>query len=446
MGTYGGPMGSSNPFDAFLQQNAPPGLIGMEATDEDRIAYAQQKFPGGRLGQDQYGRPAWMTGRTTIPLSSFTPPEFKGPQLPSLGLAALGHDVGRMQGAADRQFERNQAQIGAVDDFLGQAPDAILQGGQQNTADLDDLTQRMGNLAQTQPDQFQQLMQSIQGGMDAGVQGIQDIAGQAAGGFDRAQGVAEQAIGNLGNVSDRIDKGVAAMEMAAEKFADSIKDYRNFAVQDAAATAAGIRRAGHNAMKMVQAGVRPDGTPMTAEEQQDARIQVMAQTNNQVQEAITPIFSQYNAVNAQLHQSLAQMEQAIGGAQLQGAALERDAIMTALQGSTIMGQLEQGKLAAGDLAMSGLALRAQVSTALSGQFLQSQEGQRVALQAAASTAQSAAAIRQAAILDSANLQMQGLFGRASLVQQNPESVISYFQGLLALYNLTSAQAGRAVVA
>jgi cytochrome c-type biogenesis protein CcmH/NrfG len=50
-------------------------------------------------------------------------------------------------------------------------------------------------------------------------------------------------------------------------------------------------------------------------------------------------------------------------------------------------------------------------------------------------------LRSAAILSATDLEMQGRMGMAQLVQQNPESVVGWFQGLMSLLSANAAMTG-----
>lgn len=192
------------------------------------------------------------------------------------------------------------------------------------------------------------------------------------------------------------DQAVRDMQGAEQGFADQ-------SAMDMSATAAGIRQNAAAAKQQLM-GPTPDGRMRTEAEVQQGQAQIRQQVESQVQQAITPIMSQYNATRATLRQAIGQMR--MNNAQLR------------LQGSGQMAQTAQaasGIRATGDsMAMENTKLATNLYTV-------------------------ASQLEQGAQLAAAQLEAQGYTQMAQLIQQNPRSLVSWFSTLLAMEGVEAAR-------
>lgn len=340
-----------------------------QPTMADRAEIARSR------GFQVQGNQAVSRGPTGIPtymsLDSFAPPPVPGSQYDPMMLGALLSDTNRMQGAADRQFMRNQAQIDSMGAFLG----------------------------------------GLQPTLDAQAAGFQN---ELRGFGSQAQALGDQQVDRIerSNAETRarqdplIDSAMDTQKLAEWGMADAVNRFEDRAAQDASAVAEGIRRSMKTSLKMARSGMRPDGSSMTAEEQHAVMQEMEFETGRQVQAAITPLMSDYNRARASLDQSLASLRS-------QGAA-------TRLQAA--------GQVASTDQAGTQNLLAAQA-------------GRRDMANLASSLSQAGAQLRQTALLTAVQLEAQGRMNLAQLVQQNPETIVSWFQGLLAMQGVDAATNG-----
>lgn len=333
------------------------------------------------------------------PLGQFTPPGPPGGNLPQPLVSALLEDTRNMQGAADRQFLRNQEQINQLGGFVSSIrPDMM---GQANASA--DLLQGMGDFA-----------------VGTGLRQEQDLTGMAQDLDARTRGDVQQINSGIDQALGGLQPATADIDAATAGYQQAINDYRDQSAQDISTVTAAIRRQGHNAMKMARAGVRADGTPMTAAEQQAATDEVRWQVQDQIQPAMTQILGKFNDVKASMEGTLASLR-------MQGAGLKGQFAQQRLQGE---GMKQQG---------------AELSARTGGQALEAaargQQAARDMMTLGANLYETSTQLRNAGLLQAVNLEMQGRLNLASLIQQNPESVVSWFQGLLAMYSVQAAQQG-----
>lgn len=348
--------------------------------------------------------PGFTTAKRTAPLSAFFGGSGSGGGVTGQNYTdamtdALSLDTRNQQGAADRQFARNNAEIEGIRSTLGIAEGNIQQGWMTGAGELDQMAGRADALGQAQEDDFLNMSK--------------DLYADVGGNLDAS---AKRLVGGR----DDIDEAYRLADEAAKGFGKAISEYKDLTAQEMSSVAHGIQRNAQAQLREIKGGVHPDGTPMTSGEQLDAINSVRLEANSQVQQAITPMASRFNDAVVQLKEQLA-------GLKMTGAEFR-------LKGSSLKGEIEAG-------VREGENIRAQLGTALTGQLLESQAGRRQLLELSANLTSQKVQIRNAAILDSARLALEGKALTAQLVQQNPETVVSLFQGLLALYSAQSAASG-----
>lgn len=335
------------------------------------------------------------------PLSAFSPPATgqgrrNGVSSDDL-LAAAGRDISAQQGAANRQFERNQGQIDAFGQFVGGITDAFGKVTGQNAEALGGVIGGAQDLAARQ-----------RGDFEAGAKGVQDSVNA---GVNKVQG-------DVTAANADIDKGYDLGDKMVADYKQAIANYKDTGAQDASAAALGIRRNAQAQMQQASSGVLPDGTMMTPAMQADAMERIRTDTEQNVQSAITPLLSHHNDVVAQMEGTLASLENQNANMRLQGADLKQKGASLELEGEQI---------------------KAQTGLTLSQQRLQQQQGERDLFNLSAGLEQFMANMRSTATLNSISLEMQGRTDMAKLVQENPETVVSVFNSLMAMYSLNNAQ-------
>lgn len=326
-------------------------------------------------GYQVQGDQAISRGPTGIPtymnLGMFNPPAVPGSQYDPLLLGALQSDTTRMQGAADRQFGRNQAESDSLRSFLGELQPSL----EGQALGLQNELRGFGQQAQQLGDRQVQRVEE----MNAETRARQDPL---------------------------IDSAMDTQKLSEWGMEDAVNRFQDRSAQDASAVAEGIRRSMKTASKMARSGMRPDGTSMTSEEQHAAMQEMEFEVGRQVQSAITPILSDYNRTRASLDQSLAALRSQGAGMRLQAA----------------------GQVASTDIAGTQNLLSAQA-------------GRRDMANLASSLSQAGTQLRQTALLTAVQLEAQGRMNLAQLVQQNPETVVSWFQSLLAMQSVEAASSG-----
>lgn len=364
----------------------------------------------------------------TTPISSFMPPSGGGGGgggLPPLLLQALASDTRRMQDAADRQFWRNQGEIDGMRSFVSGIGPGLTGQANSLSAELDALAGKADAMGGQQHGEF---MDRAGTTWDA----IHGAANDFRAGADRIGGEIRGLVGAqlpkfFGDIESSFQKG----DQAVAGFERALGNFEDRTAQDASVVASGIRRNAQAQMQMARSGIHPDGTPMTAAESADMMSQIRRDTEGQVQGAITPIFSQYNMAKAQLEESLAGLRMNNANLRLQGAQLRDQGIQTGLAASDRLTNLEGMKLEAGKA-------EAEVGLGLTSALVQEHQNQQALLQLSTGLSQTGVQMRQAAMLQAVNLEMQGRTQVAQLVQQNPDTVVSWFQSLLALYSASMA--------
>lgn len=172
--------------------------------------------------------------------------------------------------------------------------------------------------------QSQQAEREFLGGMDAfrrqseqQYQNMQGIAGgvEAAGRetLNRATQFGQDVLGDVRSRVDRADQQAAAGVSEAERM---VSDFRDTSAQDAANLAFGMRRNVESTLRQIESN--PDMTPA---ERQAARMELSQQTESQVTQGVTGIFSNMNQQMASLRGQLSQVRMAQAATTQQGAGL-----------------------------------------------------------------------------------------------------------------------------
>lgn len=345
-------------------------------------------------------------------------------------MGALGRDTNKMQGAADRQYGRNAQQIGAMEAgiphwseqilqrmfgdtaMLGAGADQAHQQGQQFGQAQDQRT--AGMLDQTE-DQFAQ----FQKGLDPIRQGLHDQT-KAGGGLDRIRG--------------DVEEGYKIGDQAVKDMQSAMAGYEDRTAQDASVVAAGIAQRGKSMLDQAMSQLNPDGTPKTPGQMQQDRFAVQQQIGQEIQGETTKIFSEFNQNKAALGQALAGIRMNNAGLRMEGSKI---GLATEQQRGQAFGQM--GELS--KMELGGIEGVMQARNAALDSYFKTDEGRRQWDGIAQGYRQLLSQVGQSATLASVNLEMQGRTEIARMVAENPESVVSWFQGLLGLYSTMAAATG-----
>lgn len=423
----------------------PNEFMGQLAAAAGTVTPAQQAAYAQSLGYNVLGdvaRGSFQGVPTTTPLSYFTPPGMRqgDTRIPPVLLQALMRDTSVMQEAANRQFQRNVGAQDAISQFLGQAPGQIMGAGQQTAGEL-------GGLADMYRAQGMQQLQDwlgTAGGMYGQVSGNIDQLQQGIGGVQEGIrgriGRLEEAGQRIGGLEGDVEEGYALADQAKAGYAKAMSEYKNMTVEQASSNAYAIRRSAQSQIKEIQSSGLDQATQMALIQQ------VQTDVGAQVQQQTTGLLSSFNDNMMSFQKNLADLGMAGAGMRLQGAQIKQAGEQLRLGVEGAIGEA-QGQLLQGEAQKAQLEqLRSTMGTELAGQYIQAQTNLSQMWEQAASFNAMSSQITNAAVLSAANLEMEGLFGLAGLIQQNPESIVSWFNGLLQLYSAASAGAGTGVTA
>jgi len=454
------PRSRPNPWGDFMQRL--PGSTGSQSYDprlvDEAPDYVQSSFRTPDQGQQrdslrsrgyringnvatrvQNGIPYQMPVNSLIQTGPGIESEF-GNLPPSLLNALLGDSV-NMQQAADEQFARNNQQAGGIQGAAQGGADAIARGGQESGNRLQGVMDRLTGMGQRHRDEMDGVLKNVNADYDQAV-------GRANKGFDAASAQAKRgadfAMSSVSGANTKVDQDLAEAyaigDEAVAAFQKALTEYKDTTAQDASVVSASIYRNAEAQKKQIEAGTTPDGRMMTVAQRADALSQLSYDTGIQVQSAVTPLFSRFNETKAGLEQVLASFKFNNAGLRTTGAGLRQQGADLAIRAGGV--GVQAGQTMAGVEQARLDAARGQVENrlAVADRTLQAQQGEREMAQLVSGMAQAREQIGQAAIIDSARLRIDGLTTTAQLIQQNPRSVVSWFQGLLALYTANQGQA------
>mgnify|MGYP000402586768 CR=1 FL=1 len=319
------------------------------------FAFNQPKAPFGPNPQFQGYQQPGQQGRDATPIQGRTPtgggaptrvtrdgvsfvsrsPANGGQTLPTggnvwqNGQSAMLNDMGKIQAAGDRQFDR-------------------------------------GNLVNNEMHQ-----------------GIEGLAGRIEGAANREAGKMDEFASKL---EDPNGAGQQDANLANKYAADAVstqqraeKEYQDTNAQTMASTSEAIQRSFQQQKNQI------DNSDMTEEEKQSAHFQLQSQMRSQVASALAPLATRGQEMLAQLKNNLAQTQMGAGQTAL-GAGQQRNST----------------------------------------------------LQAAQHAREWSGNLRSSAPVTAASLEMQGRTALAGMIRDNPETVVSQFQSLMALYGADKA--------
>jgi hypothetical protein len=314
----------------------------------------------------------------------------------------MDEEMDRLQGAADRQYGRNQGQIDAFGEFLGGVEGDIMGTAEQGAAGLEGEAGNLAALGDQAVDEFGRQRSRVEGQLDQDLGGVFDAADAASGAADEAMGFAYRAEGSARGA-------VSGYDAASEANVSN--------------AVAGLERRTSQQRQMIERGLNPDGTMMSPAERQAATRQLQYDTNVAVGETVTQIRDQQQQTLAGLRMQLANVQ--LGGGQI---------ALGAAAAQTEAGRLRQGAAES----------RAQVGIALNAQGLDAERIRQGYRGVGASLMTTASEMRNAARALATQLEMSGRTALADMVRNNPETVVSRFNAMLTMYGVLSAPGARSV--
>lgn len=344
---------------------------------------------------------------------------FEGDMIPTFidqTTQLIKNEYRAQQGAADRQYGRNEQATGSFQDLVSQIPGRMKTGG--DTKPLEDLISQIEALgAQQQSDVMK---------------GIGDVVGTAKSLYKSTVGGIDDVIGSLSGMAK---SGSVALNTAAARAEaasrDAIAKYDQGINEDVIrSTVSGIRAEAHQAMQMIRGGTGPDGRRLTPAEQS----QMMRDLRFDVGRQAVSVATQ---VRAQAQETLAGLRTSLAGVILEGGKMRAGASELEMQGA--------------NLAMQGENLKGQAGERLTatqqfgvGALLQSQEGQRALQGVLSGVTQFMSQLKQSTELSSLQMEMQGRGMTAEMIRANPESIISVLSAFMALGSFATAPNGTTI--
>lgn len=351
--------------------------------------------------------------------------------------AALRTDVGQLQKAANRGFERNQKAIGDIGDLTNQADAQIAAATEQSTGLLASTADQAAQAGDDAVSGFNDFAEGIMSKADADVDSIMSGADATA---DRARKAAD-------TIGKNIDKNVGAMTKQALDYAkqsvaaakEAVTGFNANSQRAVRAVALGMERRLDSTLKQIEGGLNPDGSVMTPAERMEARVRLEDQVNSQVAEVTGQMWQDSQKFSAQLKDALSSAAAGAGQIALGAAG-------TAVEGEKVRLGAEslaaQTGAQAGELKLGAAGLRAQTGTTIGQQRLEAENIRLGYTQVRSALNSTIAAIQNSNAFNLMNFKMQGRAAMADLVRQNPESYVGIFSGLMQLGQIATAPGGR----
>jgi hypothetical protein len=353
---------------------------------------------------------------------------------------ALFGDTQMMQAAADEQFGRNNAASGAFLNTLQGSSQDVQQGGMAGANRLrglgDQMQQQAGLDFNSVASLLEGLSDNIDGAADAGRRGMT----QAQGDIGNAVRFGMSAVSSANaNVNADIEEAYRLGDEAVAKWEQDIKNRVDTTAQDAALISDAIYTNAARMKEQIKANYGNQNgriNPQMEEELMNLELQTGAET----QRGIVPLLSRFNEVLAGLNQNLATLRMGNAGMRLTGAGLRQQGASLGLQaaGLGIEGGKAKAQIEAEKFGMERDAAGVRLGEADA--QMRNQSGAREFASLVSNLYQAGEQIAQAAILDTARMRIEGMNAYADMIAANPRSVVSWFQGLLAMFSASQAMA------
>lgn len=317
----------------------------------------------------------------------------------SLGSAsgAIQTDTARMQGAANRQYVRNDQATQRFGDYLGGTEGAIMGEADRAGGLLTDFDKKAGTYG------------------DSAVSSAEKF-GDAATAASRT--AAEGANRDLDKAGGYLDQSLQFSKDAVNTAKDAVAGYNAAFQEHTRAMVAGLDRRATTELNRINSGRHPDGSPMSNAERLAQQKDLNFNTGMQVATVVSNMWEESQKTAAGLRMQLANTQTA-AAANAAGLGHER-------------GVLATERLAAGDQV-------ARTSMEAGAQRLQAEQVRQGYTQIRGSMLNLMTSIRTSSRALATQLGIQGRISMADMIRQNPESVVSLFSGIAAMASLNSSR-------
>lgn len=376
----------------------------------------------------------------SMPLSQVQRPDPYGlGDMPPLLLQSLLQDTETMQGAADEQYGRMNERISGMDQMVGGVQGRLDSPAQRGSRALMSLLREMESFGSDASSQAGDASADMLGSFDARVPGVRRELAAAGRGTDAALRQTDQAVKGLRNVDADVNAGYAQQDLAVRGFREAMDKYKDTSAQDASAMAYAIRRSGETSKKQLEAAYNTGQIDEAT--YQSEMFNLQNEVGNQVQANITPVLSRFNDTMIQLEGNLAALKMEAGQGRFTGATIKQKGSELRMAGAEqkLRGAAQKGQLAQASLDVE--RSRADVAERAYGMQERAADRRVQMFQLRSNATQAANALFEAAALNGVNLEMQGMAQTARFVQENPRTVVSWMQGLLAMYSARAASTG-----
>lgn len=406
----------------------------------DNLAEAKRQIPGGRQEGDRWVWPGPLSPQSRK-LTAFRPPEFADPWAGAENalLQAFLRDADVMQGAADRQHERLKGQSNLAESELNRGLGFAGREYEGAMGTSKDLLERFLSAGAEQSGQLQGAADDFQGRIpgivDPARKSIQKGSKKAEDLFDA--GMSFKSPDLEGPAKDAAD----AARASVNEYRQAIAKYEGDAWSEASSIAEGIRSQFEDAERMATGAMNPDGSMKTSAQAASDRLQFTQASQRQVSSVMSEWAGRVTSQVAEMQGHLASLgmqaaafKGQIGEARAQEAALKLSGLGVAGQALNLM----QG-FSGQDVALAGL--EGDLQSRVADLTARATESRLAYDQLAGSWAQVWTGIRSSFPLQQLALQMQGRQSISEMMAANPESVVSWYEGLLGLYSAMAAARG-----
>lgn len=407
---------------------------------DERLAEARRQIPTGRQEGDRWVWPGVLSPYSRR-ISNFVPQQYADPWAgpENALLQAFLRDADVMQGAADRQYSRLKGQSDLAE---GELKSGLGFAGREYEGAMDTSKNLLDRFLGAGTEEAGRL----QGAADDFAGRIPDIVGPAREQIRRGSRQAEELFDagmsfKAPDLEGPARDAANAARASVNEYRQAIAKYERDAWSEASSIAEGIRSQFQDAERMATGAMNPDGSMKTSAQAAADRFQFTEASQRQVSSVMSEWAGRVTSQVAEMQRHLANLglqaaafKGQIGDARAQEAALK-------LSGLGVAGQalnLIQG-FSGQDVALAGL--EGDLQSRVADLTARAAESRLAYDQLAGSWAQVWTGIRSSFPLQQLALQMQGRQAISEMMMQNPESVVSWYEGLLGLYSAMAAARG-----
>lgn len=230
-----------------------------------------------------------------------------------------------------------------------------------------------------------------------------------------AQRLGQVAAPDFSLVRRDLDASNRAAGAAVSSAMQARNQYGDQSAQRASAIATSMQTMVQDQMRMISAGINPDGSMMTPQQQQQAQAQLQSQVQTQTSQALAQYLDESERYRTSLTQSIGAAQQGQAAQLSQNASVWANAMIAGTQQ-----QREAGRDAA---QVASAAIQAQ---------------QRM-VEAAGQIRGLVAQYENAAVINATNLMLQGWQTYSQMINEHPTGYASIMSGILALAQVDAAR-------